>query len=86
MLGAPELLGGAGCVLPLPLDYTLETRAVLPTAAVESWVEAVVRLATDDELCGAESARAREAARAFDPAALAPRYAALFASAAGERA
>ena len=83
--GAPDLLGGAGFALPLPLDYTPETRSALPVAAVEGWVETVERLATDDEFCAAEAQKAREAARAFDPETLAPRYAAFFAGAAEPR-
>ncbi len=76
--GIPELLNGAGSVLPMPLDYTMETRTPLPPSAVEAWVDAIQRLTADDALYAAESEKAREAGRALDPAILAPRYAAFF--------
>jgi len=74
----PEILNGAGFALPLPLDYTLETRSPLPAAAAETWVDLIQRLTSDDAFYAAESEKARLAARAFDPAVLAPRYAAFF--------
>jgi glycosyltransferase involved in cell wall biosynthesis len=74
----PEILNGAGFALPLPLDYTLETRAPLPGTAVEAWVDLIQRLTGDDAFYAAESEKARQAGRAFDPAILAPRYAAFF--------
>lgn len=76
----PEILNGAGFALPLPLDYTMETRSPLPAAAVEAWVDLIQRLTGDDAFYAAESQKARQAARAFDPATLAPRYAAFFSS------
>lgn len=72
----PEILQGAGFVLPMPLDYTMKTREPLPAAAVEGWVDTIQRLTGDEPFYAAASEKAREAGRAFDPAVLAPRYAA----------
>jgi hypothetical protein len=74
----PDILNGAGFALPLPLDYTLETRAPLPAAAVEAWVDLIQRLTGDDAFYAVESEKALQAGRALDPAVLAPRYAAFF--------
>ncbi len=73
-----DILGGAGFTLPMPLDYGLETGAPLSTAAVEEWVEVIGKLTRDEAFYAAESEKARVAAEAFDPCALAPRYAAFF--------
>jgi cell wall assembly regulator SMI1 len=50
---------------------------------VEAWVDLIQRLTGDDAFYAAESEKARQAGRAFDPAILAPRYAAFFADVQG---
>ena len=83
--GMDLALNGAGFVLPLPLDYTEETRTALPLTAVEPWIDLVERLCDDESFYAGESERARRAAAALAPAALAPRYAAFFRSVAEGR-
>ncbi len=65
--GLPEMCHGAGRVLPLVDDHSLD-----------AWCEALVRLMDDDDLYAAERQRALAAARAFDPDTLRPQYDAFF--------
>jgi hypothetical protein len=77
-MAGEEALAGMSLSLPLPLDYTAETRAPLSAVAVESWVDAIIQLTTNADVHSAESEKARAAGRTFEPAALADRYAAFF--------
>jgi hypothetical protein len=79
--GLAEVLNGAGFALPMPLDYTPESRAPLPLAAVEEWVDLVLRLVTEEAFYAGESEKARRAAHVFQPETLAPRYARFFTAA-----
>ncbi|MFN7914583.1 MAG: glycosyltransferase family 4 protein [Vicinamibacterales bacterium] len=65
--GLPEMCGGAGRVLPLVDDSSLD-----------AWCTTLITLMDDDELYGAERAKALEAATAFSPDVLRPRYDAYF--------
>jgi len=65
--GLPEMCCGAGRVLPLVDDSSLDV-----------WCDTIISLMDDDELYGAERARALDAAAAFDPATLRPQYDAFF--------
>jgi len=78
--GLAESCNGAGKVLPLPRELTLETRVPVSAGAVEPWLEAVVRLCSDEALYAAASARALEAAALYRRETLAPRYVAFFES------
>lgn len=78
--GLAETCNGAGSVIPLPSGYTAETKKPLDAAAVEAWIEAIVRLCADEPFYQAESARAREAGRRYSRREVAPRYAAFFES------
>ncbi len=65
--GLPEMCRGAGRVLPLVDDSSLD-----------AWCTTLISLMDDDELYGTERAKAREAAAAFSPDVLRPRYDAYF--------
>lgn len=72
--GLPETCLGAGFVLPLPSDLTPSTRVPVEKEAVRAWLDVVVRLADDDAFYESSCAAAREAGKAYAPAALAPTY------------
>lgn len=65
--GLPEMCCGAGRVLPLVDDSSLEV-----------WCTTLISLMDDDELYAAERAKARAAAATFSPDLLRPRYDAYF--------
>jgi glycosyltransferase involved in cell wall biosynthesis len=77
--GLPEATNGGGFVQALPPSLTMETRTPVSAAAVESWLETIIRLADDQGFYAAASARARQAGASYQPAVLAPRYAEYFA-------
>jgi len=76
--GLGESCLGAGRILTLPADLTMETRTPVDAAAVEGWIEAIVPLFEDEELFLRESTRAKKAGEAYSPQSLAPRYCAFF--------
>jgi glycosyltransferase involved in cell wall biosynthesis len=72
--GLAESANGAGLVLPLPPDLTMETRKPVPPAAVELWLEAIVKLCFDEEFYRQTVERTRAAAAIYRRDSLAPRY------------
>lgn len=77
--GIPEVLGGAGIVLPLPDHLTPESRH-LPTAEeVAPWVEAIVRLWDDAAFADEHRRRALAESRRWAPDVLKPHYIRFFA-------
>jgi hypothetical protein len=59
----------------LPLEYTADTKAVLPASATEGWMDALADLLDDDDAYDRKSREARQAGAAWAPEALAARYA-----------
>ena len=76
--GLAESCNGAGCVLPLPSDLTVQTRRPVEPEAVQPWIEAIVKLADDEEFYRRQSACALEAGAMYSREALAPRYVEFF--------
>jgi len=76
--GQAEMLQGGGFVLHIAADITPESRVPPPPAAVQEWMELILRLADDDEFYEQACARAREAAKRYDRAALTCRYVEFF--------
>jgi hypothetical protein len=76
--GLAESCNGAGFVLPLPPDLTLQTRRPVTPEAVEPWMSAIERLAVDEPFYREAAERTREAAHMYRREVLAPRYAAFF--------
>jgi glycosyltransferase involved in cell wall biosynthesis len=72
--GLAESCNGAGFVLPLPPDLTMQTRKPVPPEAVEPWIEAIIKLAFDEPFYRATVERTREAARMYGREELARRY------------
>jgi glycosyltransferase involved in cell wall biosynthesis len=76
--GLEESCNGAGFVLPLPKDLTVETRKPVAAEAVQPWVDTIVRLCFDEEEYQRQAAKAKMAAVMYSRASLTPRYAAFF--------
>ncbi|MFO0929425.1 MAG: glycosyltransferase [Gemmataceae bacterium] len=76
--GLPEVVAGAGQVLPVPPRYTGRTRAAPTAAEVEPWVTAVERLWRDEAYFAAQATACRAAAERWHPDRLGPRYEAFF--------
>ncbi|MBS1830783.1 MAG: hypothetical protein JST93_36140 [Acidobacteria bacterium] len=76
--GLEESCNGAGFVLPLPGDLTMETRKPVAAEAVEPWLETIERLCFDDEEYQRQAAKAKQAASMYSRQNLTPRYAAFF--------
>ncbi len=76
--GLPEECRGAGIVLPLPDDLTTQTRFPVEVEAVQPWIDAVAKLADDEEHYQQESLRAKAAGEVYLPAQLQPRYCEFF--------
>jgi hypothetical protein len=76
--GLAESCNGAGFVLPLPADLTGATRRPVPAAAVEPWIDVIVKIAFDEPFYQAAVERTRDAARMYAREELAPRYADFF--------
>jgi glycosyltransferase involved in cell wall biosynthesis len=75
---APEVVGDAGLVLPLPDRITPATRT-LPTAEeIAPWVEAIARLWDDAEARASYQRRALDRAWSWTPEAVLPAYDAVF--------
>jgi glycosyltransferase involved in cell wall biosynthesis len=72
--GLAESCNGAGFVLPLPADLTLESRVPVGPAAVAPWLELIGRLFEDEAFYSEQSARAITAATMYRRETLAPRY------------
>ncbi|HEX3748570.1 MAG TPA: glycosyltransferase family 4 protein [Bryobacteraceae bacterium] len=72
--GLAESANGAGMVLPLPPDLTRETRKPVSAAAVEPWIDAIVKLCFDEAFYGKMVESARNAAGIYRREKLAPRY------------
>jgi hypothetical protein len=82
---APELLGGAAVLLPLPGRATPAFHAQLRPDELAPWVEAVLRLHTDRACAERQRGLALAAGQRFAADALAPRYARFLAGLAGRR-
>lgn len=78
--GLAESCNGAGFVLPLPADLTLDTAVPVGPEAVAPWVDMIARLCADESFYARESAKALAAGVIYRRAALAPRYVAFFES------
>jgi glycosyltransferase involved in cell wall biosynthesis len=78
--GLAESAGGAGFVLPLPADLTVQTQRPVAADAVEPWLEVIVKLAFDEAFYNDAVARTREAARMYERKTLAARYVDFFRS------
>lgn len=72
--GLPETCNGAGFYFPIPKEITLQYPVPVPAAAVEPWIELIVRLEDDEEFYRQESEKARQAGQMYLPEQLAPRY------------
>ena len=73
--GLAEVVGAAGTALPLPDDLTVDTRQPVAHAAVQPWLDLLLRLVDEPVLYEEFAERARnEAARRFHPDALAKQY------------
>lgn len=73
-----ETCNGAGFVLPLPADLTMQSSRPVDREAVEPWLSVIARLCQDDAFYAQEAARARAAAGMFRREVLAPRYVRFF--------
>ena len=72
--GLSESCNGAGFVLPLPSDLTIQTRQPVTAKAVEPWLELLTKLCFDESFYADAVARTREAARMYVRETLAPKY------------
>lgn len=75
--GLAESACDAGFVVPLPKTLTLETNTPVAVSDVQPWLDCMERL-VDNDAYAKESARARVAGEAYQPAVLAPRYVEFF--------
>ena len=76
----PEVVNGAGFVVHIPKEITIETDKPVPVEAVESWIDAIVRLWDGPDFYADASAEAKDAAVMYGPSVLAPMYAEYFRS------
>ena len=73
--GLAEIVGAAGTALPLPDDLTVDTRQPVAHAAVQCWLDLLLRLVDEPALYDEFSERARaEAIRRFHPDTLVGMY------------
>ena len=72
--GLTESCNGAGFVLPLPPDLTMDVRRPVAATAVEPWIEVIERLAFDEPFYQQAVAAALSAASMYARESLAPRY------------
>ena len=73
--GLAEMVGAAGTALPVPADLTMDTRQPVPHAAVQRWLDLLLRLVDEPALYDEFAERARdEAALRFHPDTLAQQY------------
>jgi glycosyltransferase involved in cell wall biosynthesis len=72
--GLAESCNGAGFVLPLPKDLTVQTRRPVAAEAVEPWVAIIEKLAFDDGFYEEAVKQTRTAAGMYDRKALAAKY------------
>ena len=72
--GLAESANGAGMVLPLPTDLTTATRRPISAEAVEPWIEAIVKLAFDEQFYQESVEKTRVAAAMYDRDILARQY------------
>jgi len=72
--GLAESCNGAGFVLPLPADLTVQTRRPVAASAVEPWIEAIARLAFEDDVYEEAVARTRVAAQIYSREHLSKQY------------
>jgi glycosyltransferase involved in cell wall biosynthesis len=78
--GLAEVCGTGGYVLPLPPDFTFETRQPVPPEAIAPWLSVIEHLYDNEPAYTAAAAKARSAAETFRWDHLRPRYAAFFQS------
>ncbi|MFN7939625.1 MAG: hypothetical protein U0R19_40235 [Bryobacteraceae bacterium] len=76
--GLEESCNGAGFVLPLPADLTVDTRKPVAAEAVQPWIETIERLCFDEEEYQRQAAKAKQAAAMYSRESLTPRYVAFF--------
>jgi len=76
--GLAESANGAGFVLPIPAEMDPRRPQPVAAAAVEPWIETIVKLEDDPDLYAREAERAREAGKIYLRDQLAPRYAEFF--------
>jgi glycosyltransferase involved in cell wall biosynthesis len=76
--GLPEQVNGAGFVLPLPRELDPRYAQPVAAAAVEPWIETIVKLEDDPDLYAREAERARQSSRIYLREELTPRYAEFF--------
>ncbi len=72
--GLAECANGAGFVLPLPADLTVDTRKPVSAAAVQPWIDVIERLCFDEPFYQAEVAKTRTAAEMYQRKHLQPKY------------
>ena len=76
--GLAESCNGAGFVLPLPPELTLETRVPVGPEAVAPWLEVIVKLFEDETFYSSQAARSLTASEIYQRNTLAPRYVEFF--------
>jgi glycosyltransferase involved in cell wall biosynthesis len=76
--GMPETVGNGGFVLPLPADYTPESRTLPTRDAVQPWIEVILKLCDDEAYYQAQSSRARAEAQLWRPEQIAEQCDAFF--------
>ncbi len=81
----PDLLGGAGLVLPLPDRVTAGVPTVLKPAELAPWVNTVLRLYDDPAFAASRRSLALVAGQQWSAAKVAPAYARFLAGLAGRR-
>lgn len=72
--GLAEVCAGGGLVLPLPADYTLQSREPVAKEAAEPWLEALLKLVDDEAHYTEASGRAAAAGQMYRTQMVAPRY------------
>ena len=74
----PEIVGDAGFLLPIPVEYTPQNPAAPTTEEVAPWLAAIERLWDDAALYDETSRRGRERASRWTAAAVGPQLAEFF--------
>jgi glycosyltransferase involved in cell wall biosynthesis len=77
--GLAETLRGGGFVLPLPSGMTPMTKVPPPPDSVQTWVDLIIRLMTDEAFYTQAAQRAYQAGRTYDQAKLVSLYCSFFA-------
>jgi hypothetical protein len=70
----PEVVNGAGFVVHIPKEITLETNQPVPVEVVEPWIEVILRLWDKQVFYKDGHEMALMAGMAYHPDVLAPRY------------